>query len=441
MNSGFISPSSTDTSRAHLPANVKLRLNWKSRGLRVAYLSTYPPRECGIATFCQDLLIATSACSGAGEPMVIAMENDACRASYGRPVVRTVDDRTPPHYEQAAHFVNDSPADVVCLQHEFGIYGGTQEPSLYYFLRKLKKPLVSILHTVTPAPDKTRLELTRELARRSDRLVVMNDFARAILADDYLIDISKIAVIHHGAPFFPKNGRETVKKRLGLEGRQIISTFGLVSRGKGIEYMLEALPGIVTRHPKVLFLLIGKTHPGVQAHEKETYREALCRRVQELHLEAHVEFVNHYLGKPEIIDYLVATDIYVSPYLNPDQITSGTLAYAMAAGKALVSTPYLYARFLLDEGRGLLVNYRDADGLEKAMNRLLDDTGLRTEMEARNYAYGRDLLWPSVGRQYINLFHEVMAEEKVLAPALIAMPPVGVQTACALPQNRKIASG
>jgi len=387
----------------------------QAEGLCVAYVSTYPPRECGIATFCQDLVMAIKGCEGAGEPMVVAMEREGPRHCYQRPVGFLVEDRNPVDYEAAARFINDSPAALVCLQHEFGIYGGTQCRCLYAFLRRLERPLVATLHTVIPEPALVLRAMLRELGWRAERLVVMNRFARDILAQDYDISPRKVSIIHHGAPDFSRRDQQEAKARLGLEGKRVLSTFGLVSRGKGIEYVLEALAAIVSRHPEVCYLIIGKTHPGVQGEEKESYREELACRLQRLGLDGHAKFVNRYLTKEEIIDYLAATDIYITPYLNPHQITSGTLAYAVAAGKAIVSTPYLYARFLLEGGRGLLVDFRDRVGLAAALNRLLEEPMLQQSLENLTHAYGRDLIWPAVGQQYLSLFRQVLAQQEPAA--------------------------
>ena len=396
------------------------RSRGRSKGLQVAYVSSYPPRECGIATFCQDLVLSTRGCDGAGEPMVVAMEHAAGRQSYDAPVAFTVDDRNLGDYLAAARFLNDSPAEMVCLQHEFGIYGGFEERSMHAFLRLLNKPLVSILHTVIPDPGAAPRALTKELAWHSDRLVVMNSLAKDILARDYGISPLKVELIHHGAPYFPQSKKETAKQELGLGGRRILSTFGLISRGKGLEYVLEALPAIIAQHPEVLYLMIGKTHPGVVLHEKESYRDELNRRIEELGLGGHVAYVNRYLTKAEIIQYLSATDIYVTPYLNPNQITSGTLAYAMAAGKAIISTPYLYARYLLDEGRGLLVDFADGADLGRAVNHVLGDPVLQKQLEEAAHFYGQGMLWTVVGRQYIDLFHQVLAERATTGAVVAA---------------------
>ena len=410
--------------KSHLDPSLVQRLGWEPGGLRIAYVSSYPPRECGIATFCQDLVTSTKGADGAGEPMIIAMESAQDNQAYERPVTLTVDDKTPLDYEAAADYINGSSAKLVCLQHEFGIFGGTEERSLYLFLNRLEKPLVATLHTVTPRPTQARIGLMRELSWRADRLVVMNRIAKDLLVHEYGISARKVIMIHHGAPEFPRAEKEPAKARLGLEGRTVMSTFGLVSRGKGIEYALEALPQVVARYPEVLYLIIGKTHPSVQRYEKESYRDELCRRIAELGLENNVRFINHYLTKAEIIEYLAATDIYVTPYLNPEQITSGTMAYAVAAGKAIVSTPYLYARFLLEEGRGILVDFRDGAGLAEAFGRILDNPALQHHLENLTYSYGRGMLWSVVGRQYMNLYRQVLAEQDVVVATAPAVAPL-----------------
>ncbi len=390
------------------------KLRWEPQGLSVAYVSSYPPRQCGIATFCQDMILATNSPEGAGEPIVVAMENARDPQSYTWPVACVVEERSQKDYLAAADFLNDSPAALVSLQHEFGIYGGLESRAICAFLERLEKPLVVTLHTVTPNPGPARRGMLRELAWRADSLVVMNALARDILARDYDISPRKVALIHHGAPESPRSGREAAKARLDLAGRRVLSTFGLVSRGKGLEHMIEALPAVVSRHPQACYVIIGKTHPCVQREEKESYREGLSQRVQELGLQEHVRFVNQYLTKPEIVDYLTATEVYVTPYENPDQIVSGTLAYAVAAGKAIVSTPYLHARFLLGEGRGKLTGFQDSAGMAAAINQILGDPALQQRLEEQTYEYGRNMLWPVVGRHYLRLFQQVLAQREPL---------------------------
>jgi glycosyltransferase involved in cell wall biosynthesis len=396
-------------------------------GLRIAYLSTYSPRQCGLATFCEDLLKAVSLTDGVGEPMVAAMENSHKRYEYSWPVVMRVDDRQVSEYEAAAEFLNQSEADAVSLQHEFGIFGGRDTEGICRFLDCIEKPVISTLHTVLPEPDSMARAMLRRLAKQSERVVVFNSLAIDVLEEQYGVERRKVALIHHGAPAPSPEPRETLKARLGLSGRKVLSTFGLISRGKGIEYALAALTEIRRRHPEVCYLIIGETHPGVQREEKESYREELLRFIAENRLQDSVRFVNRYLTKPEIISYLGATDTYLTPYLNAHQIVSGTLAYALAAGKAIVSTPYLYARFLLDEGRGMLVDFRNSGEIAEKVSHILDDPALQDRLESRALAYGRQMLWPAVGERYFGLFRQAVQRQLAATEALARAEAVWLQ--------------
>jgi glycosyltransferase involved in cell wall biosynthesis len=399
--------------------------------LKVAYLSTYPPRECGIATFCEDLINATHAGDLAlRDPAVIAMESGARYHRYSRPVVHVVDDSREADYETAADFINDSPATVVSLQHEFGIYGGAEGSGLYRFLARIRKPVVTTLHTVLPNPSPPVREMTRALGERSERLMVMNPLANQILRSEYGIAPRKLAFLHHGAPAPLPERRRDVKERLGLAGRKVMCTFGLVGPGKGLEYAIAALPQVVKRHPDLLYLIVGQTHPGACTDGVDTYRESLTRMIQDLGVEHAVQFVNHYLTKDEIVSYLAASDLYITPYLNPHQICSGTLAYALAAGRAIISTPYLHARFLLARERGLLVNFADSEAITAAMLRVFDSPELQFALEARTRAYGQRLVWPEVGARYRGLLREAIGQRarvaRAPAPALIKLPAPGL---------------
>jgi glycosyltransferase involved in cell wall biosynthesis len=378
------------------------------QGLCAAYLSTYPPRECGIATFCEDLISSTVLNDGAGEPMVFAMEADDGPYSYQRPVRGVVHEPDENQYEEAADFINDSPAACVSVQHEFGIFGGVGGRGLFRFLDRLRKPVVTTLHTVIPEPEDDMRANMQDLADCSQRLVVMNAYALDILRRDYGIDRHKISLIHHGALPPSLEGRAAARARLDLSDRKVLSTFGLVARGKGLQYVLKALPDIIRRHPDVCYLIVGQTHPGVQRVEKESYREELLSLVSELHLRNHVRFVNRYVSKAEIVRFLAATDIYVTPYLDPRQITSGTLAYALAAGAAVVSTPYLYARFLLGGQRGRLVDFESPSSVAATVNDLLDHPDDMAAVQRRARLYGQQMFWPAVGARYLRLFRQVV---------------------------------
>ncbi len=393
--------------------------------IRAAYLSTYPPRECGIATFCEDLLTSTLLAERGGEPMVVAMETTAGTRDYCWPVVTAVDEMIDEQYEAVAEYINESSADVVSIQHEFGIFGGVEAEGLFGFLRAINKPVVTTLHTVLPKPDVQTRGNLRRVARCSDRLVVMNALAIDILERDYGIRRGKVSLIHHGVLPPSLETREQAKDKLGLSGRRVLSTFGLVARGKGLEYAISALPEVLKRHPDACYLIVGQTHPGVRRTERESYREELTARVEDLGLKDSVLLVNRYVSKAEIIRYLAATDIYITPYLNPGQISSGTLAYALAAGTAVVSTPYLYARFLLGGSRGLLVDFRSSDSIARAVNHLLDHPDLRTDLQRRGRIYGQQMAWPVVGARYLQVFDAVVQD-------CVASRPLSVQLELAL---------
>jgi glycosyltransferase involved in cell wall biosynthesis len=396
----------------------------RAEEVKVAYLSTYPPRECGIATFCEDLIHATGGDGAFPEPVVIAMEGGARYHRYSRPVVHVVDDRNEADYQAAAEFINDSPADVVSIQHEFGIYGGVEGQGMYRFLSTIAKPVVTNLHTVLPEPDQKTRDMIRALAEKSERVMVMNPIASEILRRDYDIAPRKVAFINHGAPSPSTQPREAIKQQLGLGGKKVMCTFGLVGAGKGLEYAIQALPHVLRRHPDLVYLIVGQTHPGAMRDGVDDYREALTRMSTELGVEDSVRFVNHYLTKDEIISYLAASDIYITPYLNPQQICSGTLAYAVAAGRAIISTPYLHARFLLGGGRGLLAGFADPHSISQAALQVLDAPGLQLQLESRTRAYGQRLLWTDVGTRFRSLLNGVCKRPPKPRPRPAVLMPV-----------------
>jgi len=382
--------------------------SWPKNGLRIGYISSYPPRQCGIATFCEDLLRSASAHPAAGEPLVAAVTRPDEPHDHERPVRHVFREGSEEDAKAAAAFLNRAPIDVVSLQHEFGIYGGPESPALPSLLERLDKPVVTTLHTVVPDPSPAQRRAIREIANRSERLVIMNALARSILARDYGVDTRRVSFVHHGAPPPGQETREEAKRVLGLSDRSIILTFGLMGPGKGLEYALYALPEIRRAHPEALYLIVGKTHPGVQRAGKESYREHLAQVARELQVADAVRFVDAYQTKGDIIRYLAAADIYLTPYLSPTQICSGTLAYAMAAGKAIISTPYLYAQFLLREDRGCLVPFRDAEAIARVASEILGNRSLQLGLEARAREYGREMYWPVVGRRFVDLCAETL---------------------------------
>jgi len=370
------------------------------------FLGSYPPRECGIATFTEDVRDAYDGL-GSTSSDVIAVTDAGADYAYPSCVIGEIQRDHRASYIEAARLANAHPSDVVNIQHEYGLYGGERGQMLIDFLSRLRKPVVLTLHTTLPNPDEAMLHVTRELANRADRIIVLAYTARSILESEYGIDGRKIRVVLHGAPDVPLRDSRHFKKALGLQDRMVLATFGLISRGKGIEYVIDALPAVFERHPDAMYLLLGETHPVVRKQEGESYRESLRQRVVELGIEDRVRFVDHYLTDDEIVAHLLATDVYVSPSLDPHQIVSGTLSYAVACGRLVIATEYLYAKELLADGRGMTVPFRDSGALAGAINLALDDPGLRAEMERNAYRYGRQMTWRRVARRYRHAFVEV----------------------------------
>lgn len=377
--------------------------------LNVTYVGTYPPRRCGIATFTRDL---ASACEGAlsSTPRIVAINAAGESYDYPQEVQFEISRDQLEDYRRAAQWINDSSTDVVSVQHEFGLFGGPAGDHLFTLLQHVKKPVVTTLHTVLkePAPDYERA--TRKLVEHSDKLVVMSRVGKEILLDRYGVPEDKISLIYHGVPDMSPGQGDEAKRRLELDERFVVLTFGLLSPNKGIETAIEALPPVVAKRPDLLYVVLGATHPEVKKHQGERYRESLQRRVKELGLDENVRFVDEFVELERLLAFIAASDLYVTPYLHEEQVVSGTLSYALAAGKAIISTPYWYAKELLAGGRGVVVPFRDPKALSDAMLSLIDDPRRMEAVREAAYRFGRQMVWPQVGKAYAALFEQVIKE-------------------------------
>jgi glycosyltransferase involved in cell wall biosynthesis len=371
----------------------------------VAFVGTYSPRRCGIATFTHDLCEAVAGQCGEQKAVFSVAINDRPEGyDYPPRVHFELRQNAQADYRLAAEYLNMNQVSAVCLQHEYGIFGGTCGSHSLSLLRRLRRPLVCTLHTVLKEPTSQQKLLLQETARLADRLVVMADLARDFLREVYDVPEEKIAVIPHGIPDVPFVDPHFFKDQFGVEGRRVLLTFGLLSPGKGLEVAIEALPEIVKQHPDVVYIVLGATHPHVKATSGEEYRNSLQRRVNELGMREHVIFVNRFVEMQELCEYLGATDMYLTPYLNEAQITSGTLAYAMGTGKAVVSTPYWHAKEMLADDRGRLVGFGDSEAITQAVNDLLGNEADLNALRKRAYTHCRKMTWQRVAQDYLDLF-------------------------------------
>jgi predicted GH43/DUF377 family glycosyl hydrolase/glycosyltransferase involved in cell wall biosynthesis len=389
--------------------------------MRIAFVSTYPPRRCGIATFTNDLMHAMRDADEDIQTRVAAIDERVVVRAYGSEVRWRIRQGSPDGYVAAAEAINESMADVVCIQHEFGLYGlwrdeswegdrwieGNYEDHLTPFLEALHKPALVTLHTVLPQPSPAVRQAVRDIAATCDGLVVMAQTAVELLRDVYGVTKTP-TVIPHGMPHIEPRGRRKMKAKLDLEGRSIIATFGLVGPGKGLEYVIEAMPAVVAEHPEALYLIAGQTHPELLRQHGEEYRNKLIAIVEGLGMSDNVAFVNQYLKQKDIIELLLASDVYVTPYLDPNQITSGTLSYALGAGKAVVSTPYLHAKEALADDRGILVDFRAPEELSDAFNAILGDPELKQRLETNAYTYANEATWPKTGARMVETLRELV---------------------------------
>ncbi|HII79191.1 MAG TPA: glycosyltransferase, partial [Methanosarcina sp.] len=376
--------------------------------LKVLFIGTYVPKECGIATFTFDLLNSVSGMHDDIHCEVIALNDPSETYNYPDEVVFQIERNKLEDYHRAADFINQSDADIVCLQHEFGLFWGNAGDYIFTLLSGINKHVITTLHTVIKEPQPEYRASTEKLIQYSEKLVVMSQTAVDMLKEVYNVPDEKIEVVFHGLPDYPFNNCSKYKRMLNLKGSPLILTFGLLSPNKGIESMLEALPAVVSQYPDLTYLILGATHPVVKKHSGEIYREYLMKRVSELGLENNVVFHDKFVEKEELCNYILASDIYASPYLSREQIVSGALTYAIGMGKAIVSTPYWYAQEMLSDNRGILVDFGDKDGFKNSLLYLLENPDECNNMRKKAYDFGRKMTWKNIGKEYNAVFAKTL---------------------------------
>jgi len=380
---------------------------------RIAFVGNYLPRECGIATFTTDLCNALSGEFGPGRLFAIPVNDPESSYEYPEQVRLELDQEDIGSYERAAEFLNFNGNDLVCLQHEYGIFGGAAGRYILALLRKLQMPLVTTLHTVLREPDANQRIVLEEIARLSDRLVVMSELAAQLLRDVYAVPAGKIDVIPHGVPDLPFMDPNYFKDKFDTEGKSVLLTFGLLSPNKGIENVIRALPTILARHPDVVYIVSGVTHPHIRRREGERYRESLRALAEQLGVSDHLILNNRFVSAEELVEHVGAADIYITPYRQEAQVVSGTLAIALGAGKAIISTPYWHAKELLAEERGVIVPFENPDAISHAVLALLENDAKRHAMRKRAYLHSRGTTWPKTARAYMASFQRARFERSL----------------------------
>jgi len=379
--------------------------------MKLAYIGTYPPRECGIGTFTNHLyksmLINNGSKKYKHESFIVALNDNDLTYEYPKEVKLTIRQGQQEDYLKAVKFINLSGADLCILEHEFGIFGGQSGIYILPLLHRLTIPFVVTLHTILKNPSYNEKAVLREICKMANKIVVMSHKAIEFLISIYQVPEEKIVFIEHGVPAIHFD-TEKSKKEFKLDNKKVILTFGFIGRNKGIETVIKALPKVVAKHPDVIYIVIGKTHPNVLRHSGEEYRVFLLRMVKNLHLENNVIFLNEFINEQDLFKYLCACDIYVTPYLNEAQITSGTLSYAVGVGAAVVSTPYWHAAELLAEGRGVLFEFNNSDNLTSVIIDLLDNPEELKKIKRKALDYGRKITWTKTGEKYIELVENIL---------------------------------
>lgn len=377
--------------------------------MKIAYIGTYIPRECGIGTFTSNLVDSMiNPPENNNEGFVVAVNDHGLEYEYPKEVKLTIAQEQQSDYLKAAKYINLSGADVTILEHEFGIFGGQSGIYILPLLHRLKTPLIVTLHTVLKTPSYNERAILREICKMASKVVVMSKQAIDFLISTYEVPQEKIAYIEHGVPDLHFDHSKS-KKEFKLSDKKVLLTFGFLGRNKGIETVIKALPKVIEKHPSLLYMVLGKTHPNILRHSGEEYRTYLKLLVESLQLSDHVRFMNEFVEESELFKYLAASDIYITPYLNEAQITSGTLSYAMGVGCAVISTPYWHATELLDDCRGKLFDFNNSEQLSDILNELLDDPEVLHGYQERAKEYGKNTTWPKIGIKYNQLVTKIVA--------------------------------
>ena len=377
---------------------------------RIAVIGNYLPRQCGIATFTTDLCSAISAEYGSARLLALPVNDTEQGYDYPARVRWSLAQDDLVSYQKAAEFLNFNNIDMVCLQHEYGIFGGPAGSHILHLLRALKMPVVTTLHTVLREPDANQLMVMEQIALLSDRLIVMTQLSSQFLQEIYKVPDSKIDMVPHGVPDLPFLDPNFYKDRFGVEGKAVLLTFGLLSPNKGVENVIRALPQILSRHNNVAYIVAGATHPHILRREGDQYRASLQVLAKEMGVESQVFFHNRFVSPEEMVEFIGAADLYITPYRHEAQVVSGTLAYALGAGKAIISTPYWHAIELLDGGRGALVPFEDPDAIAQKTIELLDTPAIRHAMRKRAYLFAREMVWKRVAQGYMDSFSKVRSD-------------------------------
>jgi glycosyltransferase involved in cell wall biosynthesis len=395
------------------------------RPIKIAVIGNHLPRQCGIATFTTDLCDAIAAEYGTAQLSVVAINDRQSSYRYAERVRFEISEGDLASYRAAAEFLNAENVDLVCLQHEYGIFGGKSGNYIMELLKHLKMPVITTLHTVLREPNLDQRVVMHKIAARSERLIVMSQYSSRVLQEIFRVPAKKIDLIPHGIPDLPFEQPDLYKNRFSCQGKCVLLTFGLLSPNKGFESVIQAMPSILTSHSNAVYMIAGATHPHVRAREGDRYRLELQALAKKLGVERQVLFVNRFVAPEEMAALVGSADIYITPYCHEEQAVSGTLAYALGAGKAIISTPYWHAAEVLDHGRGILVPFESPVGIARATITLLDDDEARQTMRKHAYLYARPMVWKQVAQSYMATF--LRARVHSAEPAHIG-PPIQTNT-------------